>query len=201
MWRRIRTWSSVRVVTEREQRMRALVADVVEPVRRYLLRRTDAATADDVLGDTLLVLWRRLDDVPADALPWTIVVARNGLANHERATRRQGRVVGKIIALDPPPLAADGADPADPAARTDAAEAEADGVRRALSRLRADDAEVLRLWAWDELASPQIALVLGISPNAAALRLHRAKKRLRAELLTSSGRDGHVEGEGGERHD
>lgn len=187
----------MRVVTDREQRMRSLMGEVADPVRRYLLRRTDAATADDALAETLLVLWRRLDDVPDDALPWTIVVARNCLANLERAARRQGRVVGKIIALDPPPLADIAADPAAPSSGAD----DAATVRHALGRLRADDAEVLRLWAWDELTSPQIAAVLGISQNAAALRLHRAKKRLRAELVTSSGRFGHDTGEGGNRHD
>jgi len=40
---------------------------VYEPLQRYLRRRTDAAAADDVLGDALLVMWRRLDDVPPDA--------------------------------------------------------------------------------------------------------------------------------------
>ena len=68
----------MRVVTdaECEKRMRDLVVLVVDPVRRYLYRRTDAATADDVIGDTLLVCWRRLDEVPDNALPRAIVVAR-----------------------------------------------------------------------------------------------------------------------------
>jgi RNA polymerase sigma-70 factor (ECF subfamily) len=36
---------------------------------------------------------------------------------------------------------------------------------------------VLRLWAWDELEPRQLATVLGISANAAAVRLHRARRR------------------------
>ena len=55
-----------------------------------------------------------------------------------------------------------------------------------------DDAELLRLWAWDGLESPQLATVLGISANAAAIRLHRAKKRLADELRKSSAPAGHV---------
>lgn len=179
----------MRAVTdaEREQRFRTLAELVAEPVRRYLARRTDAATADDVLNETLLVCWRKLDDVPAEpeeGIPWAIVVARNLLANAERAERRRGRLVGKIIALDPPAAVIEFAKADD--------DANAIAVRDALTRLRRDDAELLRLWAWDGLESPQLATVLGISANAAAIRLHRAKARLKTELLKSAPPAGHI---------
>jgi RNA polymerase sigma-70 factor (ECF subfamily) len=151
---------------EREQRFREVAELVIEPARRYLLRRTDAATADDVLNETLLVCWRRLDEMPAAAeqiIPWIIVVARNLLANSQRAERRRTRLVGKIIALDPPAAALHDGTIDDPAG--------ADEVREALGRLRSADAELLRLWAWEGLESPQLATVLGISSNAAAIRL------------------------------
>ncbi|GAA1742057.1 sigma-70 family RNA polymerase sigma factor [Microcella frigidaquae] len=173
---------------ERELRLRTLADRVVEPVRRYLARRCDAATADEVLGDVLVVCWRRLDEVPsepAESIPWAIGVARNLLANAERAQRRRDRLTAKVIALDPPPLAVLDAGDGEP---TD----DAIAVRDALTRLRRDDAELLRLWAWDELESPQLATVLGISANAAAIRLHRAKKRLADELRKSAGPAGHV---------
>ena len=180
----------MRVVTDtdREKRMRNLAVLVVDPVRRYLHRRTDAATADDVIGDTLLVCWRRLDEVPDDALPWAIVVARQCLSNAQRAERRRIRLIGRIIAIDPPPAAAD----ENPAASTVDGAAKTARVTTALAGLRRNDAEILRLWAWDELKSPQIALVLGISANAAAIRLHRAKARLKQELLKSGDPTGHV---------
>lgn len=179
---------SVVTDTERERRMRNLVALVADPVRRYLHRRTDPATADDVLGDTLLVCWRRLDDVPDDALPWAIVVARQCLSNAQRAERRRTRLIGRIIAIDPPTATADD-NPA--ASAVDGTSADA-RVTTALASLRRDDAEILRLWAWDELTSPQLAVVLGISANAAAIRLHRAKARLKQELVKSDNPTGHV---------
>lgn len=49
-------------------------------------------------------------------------------------------------------------------------------------QLAPTDQEVLRLTAWEGLAPAEIARVLGISPNAAAIRLHRARGRLRHEL-------------------
>ena len=75
----------------RRERFEALAPGLIEPLRRFLARRTDPATADDVLADTLLVCWRRLDDVPDEALPWAYGVARNCLANAERSGRRQER--------------------------------------------------------------------------------------------------------------
>jgi RNA polymerase sigma-70 factor (ECF subfamily) len=59
------------------------------------------------------------------------------------------------------------------------------GVLDALTALRPEDQEILRLAAWEDLGPAEIAIVLGCSANAAALRLSRARKRLR-DLLTGS---------------
>ncbi|MEO9323008.1 sigma-70 family RNA polymerase sigma factor [Nocardioides sp. C4-1] len=159
----------------RRERFEAIAADVVDPLRRFLVRRTDAATADDVLADVLLVCWRRVDDVPADPLPWAYGVARRCLANHERGQRRQRRVAGRVATLDPPAETV-------PAADDDAGAA----VRDALATLPERDAELLRLWAWEQLTPAEIAVVLDITANAASIRLHRARAKLRAALETSA---------------
>ena len=145
-----------------------LVVEVYRPMHRYLIRRTDPATADDVLGDVLLVLWRRFDDVPGEArLPWCYGVARGCLANRLRSDRRHLQLVDRLAT----------------ATRATAAAAPGPALDTALARLGSTDREVLRLWAWEELPPREIALVLGISPNAASIRLHRATGRLR-KLLT-----------------
>lgn len=149
-----------------------VVRAVHRPLLRYLLRRTDPTTAADVLGEVLTVLWRRFDDVPDDApLPWCYGVARRCLANARRGARRQDRLVARIVLLDPPVTAPVEADPP-----------QVEQLRAALARLRPEDAELLRLWAWEELEPREIATVLGVSPNAASIRLYRAKRRL-ARLL------------------
>jgi len=157
---------------ETAARFEAVAAQVVEPVRRFLARRTDPDTADDVLADTLLVLWRRLDDVPAgdEALPWAYAVARNALANAERGARRQRRLAHRITVTDPPTEVAPEPD------------AGVERVTAALERLRTDEAELLRLWAWEQLGAAEIATVLGLTPNAVSIRLHRARGKLR-EIL------------------
>jgi RNA polymerase sigma-70 factor (ECF subfamily) len=161
----------------RRSRFEAVAADVVEPVRRFLARRSDPDTADDVFADTLLVLWRRLDDVPAgdEALPWAYAVARNALANAERGARRQRRLAHRITVTDPPGEAA----PQQPEPD--------DRVALTLARMRPDEAELLRLWAWEQLGPAEIATVLDLTPNAVSIRLHRARGRFREIFERSDG--------------
>jgi RNA polymerase sigma-70 factor (ECF subfamily) len=167
-----RTEGNVVAVTEtRQDRFEQLVNEIADPIRRYALRRTDPDTADDVLADTLLVVWRRLDEIPPDGrLPWCYAVAKKSLANLNRGSRRQRNLVARIVRLDPP------TDVVDTPELPDAQ------VHRALSTLRAEDQELLRLSAWEDLTPSEIAIVLGLTPNAVRIRLHRARRRFAAAL-------------------
>ena len=170
-----------------EERFEALARQLVDPLRRFLARRTDPETADDVLSDTLLVCWRRLDDVPEDPLPWAYGVARNCLANALRSGRRQERVAAKLAAVDPPSEVAPAPDDGDA------------GLSAALAALPETDAELLRLWAWEQLTPAEIAEVLEITANAVSVRLHRAKEKLREQLGKSDAGAGHEESREGRR--
>ena len=64
---------------------------------------------------------------------------------------------------------------------------------RRWTRLRTEDAELLRLWAWEQLAPGEIATVLGITANAASIRLHRAREKLREQLRKVEAPAGHEE--------
>jgi RNA polymerase sigma-70 factor, ECF subfamily len=140
-------------------------------VAAYARRRTSAEAADDVVAETFLVAWRRLDDVPAEAAPWLLAVARRVLANHRRGERRRLALVDRL------------AQPSD-----DAAPADDSPVLRALSRLSEADRELLVLLAWDELSLADAAEVLGCSYAAVKVRLHRARRRLRRELAVQATR-------------
>lgn len=179
------------VTSRREDRFASIAAEVAPAVLRYALRRTDHQTAEDVLSETLLVVWRRLDDVPAGGeLPWCYAVARNQLANAQRSARRQRGLVTRIARLDRPPTVTTYESP-DPE------------VHAALAKLRADEREVLRLWAWEDLTPAQIAEVLGTTSNAVSIRLHRARRKF-ADLLAAERKDNDAAGqerveEGGNR--
>lgn len=165
---------------QRRDRFERLVGDVLAPLQRYLRRRAEVAVADDALADALLVLWRRLDVVPPGGeLMWCYAVARRCLANQQRTARRQLRLVGRLAGrtVDQPVTAP----PADLAFHGDPE------LESALSGLTVEDRELLQLWAWERLDPGEIALVLGITANAASIRLHRAKKRLR--LVATDGKD------------
>jgi RNA polymerase sigma-70 factor (ECF subfamily) len=170
----------------RRARFEEIAPGLVDPVRRYLARRTDPDTAEDVLGETLLVCWRRVADLPDEPLPWVYGVAANCLRNAERTTRRQQRLAARVAAVDPPQAVA----------------AEPDGdpdLAAALADLRPEDAELLRLWAWEQLTPAEIAVVLDITPNAVSIRLHRARAKLAERLrkdTTSSGHEESREGSG-----
>lgn len=163
---------------ERRVRFESVVSIVGEPLRRYAARRTDAQTAQDVVADSFLVIWRRLDDVPyGRELPWCYAVARNCLANAQRSARRQRGLLMRLARLDPPRAAIDYSQDLPDAA-----------LHRALASLASKDRELLRLWAWEELRPTEIAVVLDTTANAVNIRLHRARRRLAALLEADTGK-------------
>jgi RNA polymerase sigma-70 factor, ECF subfamily len=136
-------------------------------VSAYALRRTTPAEADDVVAETFLVAWRRLDELPPDPKPWLLGVARRVLANHRRAAGRR-QALAERVAAGPE---------RDRSAATGPAP-----VLQALSRLSERDREALLLVAWEGLAGDEAAVALGCTAAAFKVRLHRARRRLRTEL-------------------
>lgn len=166
----------------------------------YVLRRVDQTDdAVDVLAETMLVAWRRLDDVPPgdEARLWLFGVARRVLANHRRGTRRRDQL-GERLRQDVRRLVGPGPDLL-------AATETSVVVATALGRLDEDDRELLRLTAWEGCAPHEIARVLDLPAASVRTRLHRARGRLRQELAAMgwtdaagerSGSSGHVHHDG-----
>jgi RNA polymerase sigma-70 factor (ECF subfamily) len=164
----------------RRARFAHLFALVYEPLQRYVRRRGGGPDTDDIVAEVLTVLWRRLDDVPGEAeVAWSFGVARRCMANQRRAGARREALEQRIASNLLTPATSD------------------EQLDAALAQLNPDQRELLRLWAWDGLAPREIAVVLGISANAASIRLHRAKREL-ADLLEArkinapTGHIGHV---------
>ena len=139
-------------------------------VAAYARRRAPGDTSDDVVASTFLVAWRRVDEVPADSLPWLLAVARNVIATQQRGSRRRGALRLRLERGD------------GSTTPRSAVEEPAGQVAAALGRLPANDREAITLIAWDGLRPAEAATVLGQSPAAFRVRLHRAKRRLRREL-------------------
>ncbi|MDH3190165.1 MAG: sigma-70 family RNA polymerase sigma factor [Acidimicrobiia bacterium] len=161
------------VTNQRKQQFEHLAAEIFEPLQRYLLRRVHHDEVDDVLSETLLVIWRRLEDVPrSEPLPWCYGVARRTLANNRRSATRRLRLVERVSAQPTMPIDDVGlSDIEDP------------DLLAAFDLLSDEDRDLFQLWAWEQLEPREIALVLETTSNAVSLRLKRAKQRLASELL------------------
>lgn len=145
-----------------------------DAVYRYARHRVDVQTAEDVVAETFLIAWRRLDSVPRKAVPWLLATARKVIANEVRSESRRVALAARVATRSV----------ADHPGEPDTTEDRHD-VLAALKELPPADQEVLVTSAWYDLTAFRAAEVLGCSPVAYAVRLHRARKRL-ARLLTQS---------------
>lgn len=163
-------------MTERRDRFRQIYDDNYERILGYALRRTDTVEdAHDVVSETFLAAWRRLDDVPAGPRSrlWLYGTARNAVANHYRGRQRQRRLDTKLRGVRPGVLEGSAA-PSEPD--------ELPAVATAFSRLGDSDRELLLLVGWEGLDASELAEVLGCTRATARVRLHRARRRFAAQL-------------------
>jgi RNA polymerase sigma factor (sigma-70 family) len=153
-----------------EARLESLFRRHYGDVASYVRRRAEADLVDDVVAETFLVAWRRLDDLPADARPWLLGVARKTLATQRRSATRQRSLATRL-------------EHAQSSSQADDSGSEL-GVAEALAELSEKDREAISLIAWEGLTANEAAAALGQSPVSFRVRLHRAKRRLRQRLET-----------------
>lgn len=142
---------------------------------RFLLQPEDA---QDAVGSALEHVWgsrhkyRASSGAPMDA--WAIRVAQNKIRDVARRRRREGRVVQLVDLAD--------------AVVTDATEglATAWQLRQAIENLPHRDAEIIALRFGAGVSPSEVGEILGITPNAVGVALHRALLRLRT-LLAEGG--------------
>lgn len=176
---------------DRRERFRVIYRAEYSRIVGYALRRTRSPEdAADVATETLLTAWRRLDDLSSDddARLWLYGIARRVLANHHRTVRRSSQLLDRISQEFARSV------------KNTVTEPDAiDAVWQALRGLHDEDREILALVAWEGLTGKELASVLGCSPNAAKIRLHRARRRLARRLLVEDPEMKHGEGAGHER--
>lgn len=160
--------------TERRARLRQLFVEHASAVRAYARRRTDEASADEAVSEVFVVAWRRLDDLPAEALPWLLACARRILANQRRADRRRTALQERVT------------EAAVPLPEQTASQMLGGRLGAALEQLRESDRELLLLTAWEGLDATAVAQVMGCSRRTLAVRVHRARRRLSSVLEQST---------------
>ena len=135
----------------------------------YARRRTSSVEdAEEAVSATYLTAWRKVDAMPREpeTRRWLYAVTRRVLANQRRSNFRVHALQTRLSRQ-----------------RESVTRSESDsGVDTALARLRPADQEVLRLSSWECLSYVEASALLRCSPNAYAIRLHRARLALRVAL-------------------
>lgn len=144
--------------------------------RAFVARRVGPDDAEDVLQAALARAVAHAADVRDDerVAAWFYRILRNAVADHWRA-RAAARRTDDALRSEPWP---ETAPPADAAALCRCFEP-------LLDALPADQALVLRRVDLEEARPTDVAAELGITPNAAMVRLHRARRALRDRLAAS----------------
>ena len=162
-------------------------------LQRFIARRVgERERAADLTAEIFLAAIESADRYrPSDGTPraWLYGIARLVIANdvrrREAERAREDRWRGSAL-LD-----------SDDAARIDAridAAARSRDLYAAMDRLPEAERTVLELVALDELTVAEAAAVAGLRPVTARVRLHRARRRLRAELeAAAAGQDSRKE--------
>jgi len=154
-----------------------LFRDTRTDLLAYIMRRSQSAEdAADVLAETYLIAWRKLETIPGGERSrlWLFGVARNLLL--KSASRRRSRdalvdrLAGELRTAHPrhPPIEDERSAP----------------LRAALATLSERDREIVLLTAWEGLTPKQIAAVVGTPANIVRVRLHRARTRLKRDIST-----------------
>lgn len=157
-----------------EERFTTLYEATRKDVLAYLLRRaSDSEQAADLLAETYLIAWHKLDRVPNgdQGALWLFGVARNLLkrqARHQHfdaaLTNRLGQELEAAMTSAPP-----------------SDERWSERLRLAISKLPEKEREILLLTAWEGLTPREIAAIVGSTPNTVRVRLARARSKLRPE--------------------
>jgi RNA polymerase sigma-70 factor (ECF subfamily) len=166
--------------SERRRRFDELFASYSADIVAYCgWRAASTSDAQDAVADVFLTAWRRLDELPEGdaARVWLYSTARRAIANQRRARRRRAALHDRLTREPPTPHEPSPAD------------REHVHVHEALLRLGPRDREVLLLSEWEELTPTEIAAVLGCLTVTARGRLHRARRRFRAEYEEVLARD------------
>lgn len=160
-------------MTAIDEALSAALRDHGADILRYLQRR-EPDHAADLLGDTMLVAWRRRADAPRDPSelrPWLFGIARMSLRGHGRDNGRRLRLTEKVAAHAPIPSEPDDALALD--------------VRQAIAALPVKQRELVELVHWEGMTLADAATVVGVNASTARGRYAKARQSLEATLASA----------------
>ena len=169
----------------------AFYREHVEDVQRFVARRVgDRERAADLTAEIFLAAIdsaQRYQPRRGTPRAWLFGIARLLVADERRRRGRERDGQSRLQAAS----LLDEEDAVRMDARLDAA-AQARRLYEGMDRLSESERAVLELVALDELTVAEAAAVIGVRPVTARVRLHRARRRLRAELEGASSQSNQV---------
>lgn len=146
-----------------------------------IARSGDSSAVEEIFQNLALAVVRQNPRIPDDRVaPWLYRLAVRQSLLHRRRLGRQRRLQSRYSREH----ALDANDAADPLLWL-LSEERRQLIRRAISQLSSKEAELLLLKYTEDWSYHELAARLGISHSAVEARLHRARQRLRAELLAA----------------
>ncbi len=164
----------------------AAYAELVEQYRNYVFTLAlrivkNREDAEEVAQDVFIKAYRHLADFKGNSKfsTWLYTIANNTAISF----LRKKKLV--IASLDNEKIF-EAADKYDTGSQTILVEqkSKANMVTSAINMLSADDAAIITLFYKAERSLEEIATILGIEANAAKVRLHRARTRLKEKMET-----------------
>lgn len=156
----------------------------VRAITGYAVRRCSGPDdVADLVSETFMIALQAANRYVAEtstALPWLFGIARRVLAKHRRKRAGFARLLAKNTNHHPRFA---GLEEEAIASAIDAARS-APALQSALDRLSRGEREVLELVAFEGLSPSEAAVVLDLTPNAARLKLSRARRNMRGMLTT-----------------
>ncbi|HZY02719.1 MAG TPA: sigma-70 family RNA polymerase sigma factor [Anaeromyxobacteraceae bacterium] len=154
-------------------------------IRRYLLRLVGATDAEDLAQDVFEKAQRAIGTFRGDSRvqTWLYRVATNAAIDRLRSPERRADLEGDEAAADAADAegAREAAQPGSPEGALDRARMR-ECILRVVEQLPASQSAVILLGELRGLGDRELAEALGISLGAAKIRLHRARRALKAAL-------------------
>ncbi|MBF4599295.1 RNA polymerase sigma factor [Frigoribacterium sp. VKM Ac-1396] len=154
--------------------MTAVIETTSRDLLGYFLRRVRSAEdAADLLGETQLVVWRRVDQLPGEPLEarlWMFGIARRVLSTYRRAGARRVALADRLRQ--------------EIEVRGPVAQPASDGeeLRALLLTLSYLDQEIIRLVHWEGFSLAEVATILDKRPGTVRSRYSRARMSLRQAI-------------------
>jgi len=156
-----------RITTVSPEEFTEVYRQFLPPVANYLARRVNPSDVEDIASRIFEIAWTKRSEAPKGfELPWLYRIAGFVVANHRRSEKAKENFFALFRPRDSAPSAED-------IALSDLS------LSEAWAKLTPAERKVISLSSFEGLDNASSARVMDISANAYALRLSKAKAKLR----------------------